>query len=280
MKNAVAYIRVSTEEQAKSGLGLSAQRMRIHAYAAAMGISLGNVYEDAGLSGSTMDRPALNAMLSDIRSRGNGPDAVDMVVVLKLDRCGRSTRGVLDFIASLRDMGCEFASVSEGFDTSTPVGRMVLTIMAALAEFELETIRERTSNALAAKRASGDRTHRCPQYGFLSLAEGGWMVVPSEIAVIDRIFRLRYLNGYGYSQIAKTLENEGFNAFAPSPSQVRHKLACGHYLPVISREAREAALAAGAKSKPLPNDSVLSFDPTAQFTEASARRLATLEIAA
>ncbi len=270
-KTAVGYIRVSTEEQVKSGLGLEDQRQRIHHWCAAMGVELLAVYEDAGVSGGTMDRPDMAKMRSDIKTGDRG--RIDMVVVLKLDRCGRTTNGVLDFIAELRAVKCDFVSVTEGFDSGTAVGRMVLTMLAAFATFERDLTIERTCAALSVLRAQGHRTHRCPAYGFLALLEGGWMAVPNEITVVDRIFRMHYFENMGTKRIARTLENEGFLGFVPTKDRIRHILKNGFYLPLIAADIRDYATVRGElTSKPMPNFSTLAFDAEIELTPASEKR--------
>lgn len=152
---AIGYIRVSTEEQAQSGLGLEAQRTRVTAYATAMGIELLDVVEDAGISAKTMDRPGLQAVLARIAS-----GEAEGLIVLKLDRLSRSVRDTLDLVQSSRDDGWRLISVNELLDTGTATGRAVVTILAALSEMEREQIGERTSAALQALKARGVKLGR------------------------------------------------------------------------------------------------------------------------
>lgn len=155
------YLRVSTEEQAQSGLGLEAQLDRCTAYVRAVGLDAKGrveVFRDAGVSAKTTDRPALIDMMRRVRAR-----QVAAVVVLKVDRLARRTVDMLSMVDEFDRCGVSFASVSEQLDTATPTGRMVLTILAAVAQAEREAIAERTRIAVRTKIKRGFR------HGYLPL---------------------------------------------------------------------------------------------------------------
>lgn len=149
----VAYIRVSTEKQQREGYSLEDQRRRCAAYPALYGwpaIPEDGYYVDVE-TGSTQDRPALGRLLADARA-----GRVGRVVCTAIDRMGRDT---IDFLVNERELescGVERAYIKEHFDTSTPVGRMMRTIMAAMAEMERATILERTRNGQLAKVRRGE----------------------------------------------------------------------------------------------------------------------------
>jgi DNA invertase Pin-like site-specific DNA recombinase len=152
----VGYTRVSTDEQATSGLGLKAQRSRIRAECRQRGWELAEVFEDAGASGKALSgRPALAAALSALR----GGEA-DGLVVAKLDRLSRS---LLDF-AGLMDRaqreGWALVILDIGVDTSTPSGEMIANVMATFAQFERRLIGQRTKDALAVKKREGVKLGR------------------------------------------------------------------------------------------------------------------------
>ncbi|GAA1523075.1 DNA invertase Pin-like site-specific DNA recombinase [Microbacterium ginsengiterrae] len=107
-----------------------------------------NRYVDHGISGSTTERPALSALLSDA-------EAGDTVVVYKLDRLGRSTAHVASLIADLTERGVFIESISDGLNSSTPTGRAMLQMLAIFAEMERSFIQERTRAGLAAAKAQG-----------------------------------------------------------------------------------------------------------------------------
>jgi DNA invertase Pin-like site-specific DNA recombinase len=134
-----AYIRTSTTEQ-NSAL----QRDAI----AAAGIAEKYVYSDEGVSGSLASRPRLDALLDRL-------DDGDEVVVWKLDRLGRNTRNVLEFIETIKGKGATFRSLTEGISTGGPMGEAMVTIMNAFAQLERDTLIERTRAGLESARSQG-----------------------------------------------------------------------------------------------------------------------------
>lgn len=133
----IGYARISTLEQM-----VTSQRDAL----AAAGCE--RIFEDLGVSGSVERRPGLDAALAFLQTG-------DVLVVVRLDRLGRSTRHTLAFLHNLSGRGVEFRSLREAINTSGPMGRAMLTILAAFAELERDMIRERTTAGLAAARARG-----------------------------------------------------------------------------------------------------------------------------
>jgi DNA invertase Pin-like site-specific DNA recombinase len=107
-------------------------------------------------SGARQDRPQLAEMLKYIRKG-------DQVVVWKLDRLGRTMRQLVTLVADFRERGIDFRSLTDGIDTSTPVGRFTFHILGALAEMERDLIRERTLAGLKSARARGRNGGRKPK---------------------------------------------------------------------------------------------------------------------
>ena len=134
-----AYIRTSTADQ-------HADLQRVAMTAA--GIPEKYIYADEGVSGTLASRPRLDALLDRL-------DEGDEVVVWKLDRLGRNTRNVLELIEAFTAKGATFRSLTEGINTTGPMGRAMLTIMAAFAQLERDTIVERTRAGLDAAKAKG-----------------------------------------------------------------------------------------------------------------------------
>jgi len=163
----IGYVRVSSEEQATSGLGLEAQRERIRAYCHARGWELVDIVTDAGWSASTLERPAMNAVRQLMRER-----LVDAVVALKLDRLTRSVRDLHALLQLSSDTGVGLVSVTENMDTTSAAGRLMLNMLAAMAEWEREVIAERTVAALAVKKARGERVSRYATMGHEDGARG------------------------------------------------------------------------------------------------------------
>ena len=148
----VGYIRVSTDEQARSGLSLQAQRERLVAWAAAFGHELVEVVSDEGVSAKSLYRPGMSRVLQMIDRKH-----VDGVVAAKLDRLTRSTRDLADLVDRCERREVALASVSESLDTSTACGRMVVSMLGVVAQWEREATAERTAAALDAKRRQGLR---------------------------------------------------------------------------------------------------------------------------
>ncbi len=152
----IGYVRVSTEEQGRSGLGLDAQRASITAYAGAGNHEL-TCAEDVGLSGSSLDRPALQHALTALRRR-----EADALVVAKLDRLSRSLPDFASVLQLARKQRWAVIALDLGVDTTTPAGRLIANVMASVAEWEREVIGQRTSEALRAAQARGVRVGRPP----------------------------------------------------------------------------------------------------------------------
>lgn len=204
---AVAYLRVSTEQQA-DGVSLDAQRARIAAYAGLYGLDLVAVIEDPGVSARSLARPGLGRALAMLRSR-----TADALVVAKLDRLTRSVR---DLSVLLDDWfaGDRWAllSVSEQIDTRTAGGRLVLNVLASVAQWEREATAERTSEALAHKARKGEFIGGRVPFGW-DLAPDGTRLIPvtreQQIIAAAREARAR---GLSYRAIAAALAQAGFTS--------------------------------------------------------------------
>jgi site-specific DNA recombinase len=199
-----AYIRVSTEDQAESGLGLGDQRRRVQGMAEAKGWPSPMIFEDAGISGTkeVHYRPALQQLLEAVR-RGE----IGAVIVLALDRLGRRTRIVLDLVEELTEHGAALISCKEQLDTSTAQGVFVLTMFAALAELERGLISERTSGALAElSHSTGETGGRMP-YGYVRLPDRLVAPDPAAASVVRRIFALQR-RGESTRKIADRLQDD------------------------------------------------------------------------
>ncbi|MGN8831133.1 recombinase family protein [Selenomonas montiformis] len=145
------YIRVSTQEQAMEGYSIQAQTERLQAYCTAKGWGVFHTYTDAGFSGSNMERPSLSQLLEDVEA-----GRVDCVLVYKLDRLSRSQKDTLHMIEDVfLANGCDFVSMSENFDTSTPLGRAMIGILSVFAQLEREQIRERMTMGRTERAKSG-----------------------------------------------------------------------------------------------------------------------------
>jgi DNA invertase Pin-like site-specific DNA recombinase len=157
--NVIAYARVSTAEQAKSGLGLQAQLSAIRAHAKAHGLAISQTYIDEGVSAKTLDRPELTAALAALAS-----GETSGIIVSKVDRLSRSLADLLDIVDNATKQGWRLVALDMGLDTATPGGRFTLSLLGAVSELERNLISERTKSALAAKKAHGARLGRPVEY--------------------------------------------------------------------------------------------------------------------
>jgi DNA invertase Pin-like site-specific DNA recombinase len=132
MEVAISYIRVPSEEQADSGLGLEAQRQRIAAYCMMKGLRLAEVFEDPGVSGGKplASRPAGSKLLAAAK-KGKA-----LVVVAKLDRLFRSVADAATVIADFDKKGIQLVAIAEGFDTTNPYGRAMAQMASVFTELE------------------------------------------------------------------------------------------------------------------------------------------------
>lgn len=152
----VGYVRVSTDEQADSGLGPAAQRSAIETECSRRGWTLLAMLEDAGISGkSTANRPGLAAALSAVENREAGG-----IVVAKLDRLSRSLADFANLMARAQAGGWNLVALDLGVDLASAAGEFMANVMASAAQWERRIIGQRTRDALAVKRAQGVRLGR------------------------------------------------------------------------------------------------------------------------
>lgn len=154
---AVAYLRVSTDEQAESGAGLAAQRSAIEAVAAVRGWTITAWHEDGGVSGGKPphQRPGLAAALDAVQT-----GQAERLIVAKIDRLSRKFRDSVDLMETAADEGWPLYIADIDADLMTSNGRLVARMLAAISEDERDRIRQRTKAALAAKKAAGVRLGR------------------------------------------------------------------------------------------------------------------------
>jgi len=221
---AIGYVRVSTTDQADNGESLHMQESKIKAMAEVQGAELSQVVMDAGESAKSLNRPGMARLLELVSSR-----SVDAVIVLKLDRLTRSVRDLADLLDLFDRSGVSLVSVSESLDTGTAAGRLVLNVMASVAQWEREIIAERTREALASKKARGERIGTVP-FGYALAADGVGLVESlEEQRIIARITELRE-GGYTLRAIADELNRQGYRT--RSGSAWRHQ-----YVAAIAKEA-------------------------------------------
>ena len=152
MKRVALYARVSTKN---NGQDPETQLLALREYASARRFEVFDEYVDVGISGAKETRPALDRLMDHARKR-----RFDAVLVARFDRFARSTRHLVLALEEFNALGVDFISLSESIDTSTPMGKMVFTVIAAVAELERSLIRERVAMGLQRAKAQGQRIGR------------------------------------------------------------------------------------------------------------------------
>lgn len=150
-KRCLLYSRVSTEIQV-DGYSLDAQKNGLKRFAEREEMTVVDMYEDAGKSGKSIEgRPAFKKLLSDVE---NGLD-VDYVLVYKLSRFGRNTADILNSLALLQTYDVNLICIEEGIDSSQTSGKLLISVLSAVAEIERENILEQTMNGRREKARQG-----------------------------------------------------------------------------------------------------------------------------
>ena len=200
---AVSYLRVSTDEQADSGLSLQHQRQKCSALADLEDWVLVAILEDAGLSAKSLHRPGLQEVLGMVRAR-----KVQAVIVYKLDRLTRNQKDLIDLLETFHRYRVKLVSVSEHLDTESATGRMLVSILGVIAEWERGIISERTSAALGQLKRNGRRFSRIPPFGWEYDAEGNMVEVAEEQQTLGVIHRLSN-EGRSLRQVIAELHRQG-----------------------------------------------------------------------
>lgn len=149
---AALYLRVSTKNH---GQNTQTQELALRDYAANRRFRVAAVYEDEGISGSQDSRPALDELMKDARKR-----KFDVVVVARFDRFARSVSHLLRALEEFNHLRIDFVSLSESVDTASPMGKMIFTVLGAVAELERNLIKERIHMGLSRARKQGKRLGR------------------------------------------------------------------------------------------------------------------------
>jgi site-specific DNA recombinase len=215
---------VSTRKSSEEGLeqefnSLDAQRAAGEAYVASQShegwLLIPDRYDDGGISGATLERPALKRLLADIET-----GRIDCVVVYKVDRLSRSLTDFAKLVDVFERHGVSFVSVTQHFCTTTSMGRLTLNILLSFAQFEREVIGERIRDKFAASRAKGLWMGGRPPLGY-DVRDRKLVVNPAEAYLVRLIFRrfldlgsalllIRELNAQGYRTKSWTTQAGSF----------------------------------------------------------------------
>lgn len=198
----VIYTRVSSDTQVEKGVSLDAQLEKCRIYCQFKDMEVVDVITDEGVSGMKTDkRPGFVQMMKMVAEK-----SCDAIVVYSLSRFCRNTAGTIVAIEKMNKNDVAFHSLTENIDTTTAVGKLFLSMIAAFSEFECNITGERTKSALDYKKSKGEALGSVP-YGF---KRSGKMLVrdESEQEIITLIMGLHF-NDYSYGEICTELQSRG-----------------------------------------------------------------------
>lgn len=203
-KRCLLYSRVSTEIQV-DGYSLDAQKNGLKRFAEREEMTVVDMYEDAGKSGKSIEgRPAFKKLLSDVE---NGLD-VDYVLVYKLSRFGRNAADILNSLALLQTYDVNLICIEEGIDSSQTSGKLLISVLSAVAEIERENILEQTMNGRREKARQGKWNGGPPPYGYM-IKDGVLQIEEDEGKIVKMVFEMYTTTKIGYTGIAKYLNLQG-----------------------------------------------------------------------
>lgn len=196
------YTRVSTDIQVEEGYSLESQKQRLEAYATAQGWEIHDFYVDEGYSAKNIDRPQLQRMLADMKLK-----VFDVILVLKLDRLVRNVMNLHELLHDMDKYGVMFRSATESFDTTSASGRLFISLVGTLAQWERETIAERVYSTMKTRAENGLLNGGPAPYGY-DWEEGHLVVNEDEANVVRKIFEM--YRSSGTAAIAKNLNSQGY----------------------------------------------------------------------
>lgn len=222
--NAIGYIRVSTDEQAREGVSLENQRQKIAAYCELNDMVLLDTIHDDGISAKNLNRDGLQVLIDMVKH-----SKVDAVIVYKLDRLSRSVKDTISLIELFEKHKVAFHAIVDRVDTKSATGRFFLHIMSSLAQMERELIGERTKDALSHKIIKGERVGHVP-YGYILHIDGKTLVEDQRQQ--EAIVLIIYLHekGYTYRHICRELEAKGYEPQAGRWHHAKIKNILGYQL--------------------------------------------------
>ncbi len=203
IKRVAIYCRVSTEEQAAEGYSISAQLQTLRQYTQLYGWQVAEEYVDEGISGKNIKgRPAMQRLVADVEK-----DKFQAVLVWKISRLSRNMLDTLTLLDKFEDYGVKFISYSENFDTGSPIGRLVVQLMASIAEMERNTLSENVKLGMKQRALEGSWNGGVV-FGYDTI-EKELVINQNEAKVIQLIFQL-YASGKGLKAIANHLNKAGY----------------------------------------------------------------------
>lgn len=266
---AFCYCRVSTEEQSTDDhYSLENQEKKGRDYSKVKDWQVVRVRKDVA-SGKDTNRPGYKELIAAIKA-----GEIDLVVVYRLDRLSRNVRDIYDFLDLIKKHNVGFASIQEGFDTTTAMGRAMLGVAAVFAQLTREMIAENVRDGLLRRAESGkwNGPKWNPPYGYRYVIGGTIEPIPEEAEMVRLCFQWFIREKWGTSKIAKVLNTRGITRDRSKPGSQWHqskiwdmiqnpvyvgllvageKLVQGNHEPLIDRETWELAkeIVAGRKKQ-------------------------------
>ena len=197
------YARVSTQEQATENTSLASQESQLITYCQLQGWTIINSYVDPGFSGKNGDRPGLKRLRSDARI-----GLFDKVLVCKLDRMARNLRLLMDIESELNESHVSLSSLKESVDTSNTTGKMVFQLFGMIAEWERETIIERTRTGRIQRYKDGCWAAGKPPYGYTYDKTSRKLIINEDQANVVRLIFNEYNSGKSLTAVNNTLDAE------------------------------------------------------------------------
>lgn len=203
IKKVAIYARVSTEEQASEGYSINAQLQTLRQYANLYNWEIADEYVDEGISGKNITgRPAMQRLVADVEH-----DKFQAVLVWKISRLSRNMLDTLTLLDKFEDFGVKFISYSENFDTGSPIGRLVVQLMASIAEMERNTLSENVKLGMKQRALEGSWNGGVI-FGYDSIEKE--LVINKEEAEVVRMIFTLYSQGKGLKAIANQLNKNGY----------------------------------------------------------------------
>ncbi len=205
-KKCFIYTRVSTAVQV-DGYSLDAQKEKLRKYAEYQDMTVVSEFSDEGFSGkNTKGRPEFTRMMEQIESR---EDDIDYVLVFKLSRFGRNAADVLNSLQIMQDYGVNLICVEDGIDSSKDAGKLMISVLSAVAEIERENIRTQTMAGREQKAKEGKWNGGFAPYGY-KLENGQLYIAEDEVEIIRIIFDRYIHTNSGINGVATYLNNNGY----------------------------------------------------------------------
>lgn len=204
-KRCYIYTRVLTEMQA-DGYSLDAQKEKLKRYAEYQEMIIMGEYSDAGSGKNLEGRPNFLRMFTDIEQE---KDKIDFVLVFKLSRFGRNAADVLSSLQLMQDYGVNLVCTEDGIDSSKDSGKLMISVLSAVAEIERENILVQTMEGRKQKPRKGKWNGGFAPYGY-QLKEGDLIITEDEVKVIQVIYEQFTATNMGINAVASYLNNNGY----------------------------------------------------------------------